>query len=166
MQLLQYSASLPCSGQWNSCNTVPRCLGAAGTAVHVMQGPSAWGQWAVQLLQCTASLPWSGGPWNSCDTPPHCPGALGCATPAIHCLTTWVSGQWNSYIALPGCPGAVGSATPAINCRTSWGQRAVQLLQRFSSLPGGSGQCNSCSAFPHCRGAAGSATPAMHCLTV
>ena len=37
---------------------------------------TAWGQWAVELLQCTASLP----------------GAVGTRTSAMHYLTAW--GQW------------------------------------------------------------------------
>ena len=37
---------------------------------------TAWEQWVVQLLQCTA----------------HCLGTVGSATPATHCLTAW--GQW------------------------------------------------------------------------
>ena len=52
-----------------------------------------------------------------------------------------------------------------MHCPTAWGQRAVQLLQRTASLPGGSGQCTSGNALPHCLGAVGSATPATHCLT-
>ena len=66
---------------------------------------NAWGQWAVQLLQHTASLGGGSGQCNSFNTLPHClrqwalellqytsslPGAAGTATPAVHCLTTWV----------------------------------------------------------------------------
>ena len=53
---------------------------------------TALGQWAVQLLQCTASLLGGSGQCNSCNALPHCPGAVGSATPAMHCLTAW--GQW------------------------------------------------------------------------
>ena len=53
---------------------------------------TAWGQRAVQLLQCTASLPWGSRQCNSCNALPHCLGAVGSATPAMHCLTAW--GQW------------------------------------------------------------------------
>ena len=74
---------------------------------------TAWGQWAVQLLQCTASLPWGSGQWNSCSALPHCPGAVGNGTPVVHCLTAL---------------GAVGSATPAMQCLTALGQWAVELL--------------------------------------
>ena len=53
---------------------------------------TAWGQWAVQLLQCTASLPWGSGQWTSCNALPYCLGAVGSATPAIHGRIAW--GQW------------------------------------------------------------------------
>ena len=141
---------------------------------------TAWGQWAVQLLQYTAALPGGSGQCNSCNALPHCPRAVGCGTPAMHCLTSWGqrvvqllqcttslpggSGQWNSCNALPHRLGAVGSGTPAMHCLTAWGQWAVDLLQCTASLSGAVG-----SATPaiHCRtawGAVGSATPAMHCL--
>ena len=76
---------------------------------------TAWGQWAVQLLQCTASLPW--GQW---------------AVELLQCTASLPggSGQCNSNSgnALPRCLGAVGSGTPAMHCPTALGQRAVQLL--------------------------------------
>ena len=140
------------SGQCNSnsCNALSHCLGAVGGATSTMHGLTAWGQWAVELLQYTASLPWGSGQWNSFNALPHCLGAVGSATPAMHCLTAW--GQWavqllqctaslpggsgrcNFYNARPHCLGAVGSATPAMHCLTALG-------------------------------AMGSGTLAMHCLT-
>ena len=57
-----------------------------------MHYPTAWGQWAVQILQCTASLPGGSGQCNSCNALPHCLGAVDSATPAMHCLTAWR--QW------------------------------------------------------------------------
>ena len=57
-----------------------------------MHCPTGWGQWAVQLLQCTASLPVGSGQCNSCNAGPHCPGAVGSATLAMHRLTSL--GQW------------------------------------------------------------------------
>ena len=105
VQLLQYSASLPGgSGQCISCNALPHCLGAVGSvtpAIYCLTGSGqravgllqytlpAWGQWAVGLPQCTASLPGGSGQCNSYNTPPHCVGAVGSATPAIRCLTAW-----------------------------------------------------------------------------
>ena len=51
--------------------------------------PHCLQQWAVQLLQYTAALPWGSGQCNSCNALPRCPGAVGSATPAMHCLTAW-----------------------------------------------------------------------------
>ena len=127
---------------------------------------TVWGQWAVELLQCAASLPLNSRQCNSCNALPHCLGAVDSATLAMYCLTAL---------------GAVGSATPAMHCLTALGQWAVEFLQCTASLAGGSGQCNSCNALPHCLGgsgqcnscnalphcpgAVGSGTPAIHCLT-
>ena len=115
-----------------------------------MQCLTARGQWAVQLLQCSASLPWGSGQWNSYNALPHCSGAVGSATPAMHCLTAW--GQW--AVQLLQCTASLPS-----------GQWAVQLLQCSASLARGSVQPNPCNALPHCPRAVGSATPATHCLT-
>ena len=57
-----------------------------------MHCPTGWGQWAVQLLQCLASLPWGNRQRNSCNALPHCLGAVGSGTPAMHYLTAWA--QW------------------------------------------------------------------------
>ena len=87
VQLLQCTASLPGgSGQCNSWNALPHCLGAVGGGTPAICGRTAWGQWAVQLLQDSARLPGGSGQWTSCNTLPHCPGAVGSATPAMHCL--------------------------------------------------------------------------------
>ena len=145
------------SGQWNSCNTLPHCLGAVGSATPTMHCLTAWGQWALELLQRAASLPGGSGQCNSCNAPPHYLGAVGVGTPAIHRPTAW---------------GALGNGTPATHRPTAWGQWAVQLLlyttplpkgqwavellQWPASLPGGNGQWNSCNALPHCLGAVGS----------
>ena len=48
---------------------------------------TALGQWAVELLQCTASLPGGSGQCNSCNALPRRLGAVGSGTPAMHCLT-------------------------------------------------------------------------------
>ena len=58
MELLQCTASLPWGSRpCNPCNALPHCLGAVGRATPAMHYLTAWGQWTVQLLQCTASLP-------------------------------------------------------------------------------------------------------------
>ena len=57
----------------SSCNALPQCLR----------------QWAVQLLQCTASLPWGGGNRNPCNILPHSLWAVGNGTRAMHCHSAW-----------------------------------------------------------------------------
>ena len=57
-------------------------LGAVGSGTLVMHCHIARGQWAVELLQCTATMLAGsvvhaillGGSrqWNSCSAPPHC----------------------------------------------------------------------------------------------
>ena len=132
----QWGAIFFC-GQWNSCNALPHCLGAVDSATPAMHCLTVPEQWAVELLQCTTSLPWGSGQWNSCNALPHCLGAADSATSAMHCLTAlgqWAvqllqctaslpggSGQCNSCNTLPHCWGAVGSATPATHCRTGLG---------------------------------------------
>ena len=142
---------------WGPRGTTPRLTvrGTAAGAPPPPPPPPVWGEWAQELLQCTASLP----------------GAVGSGTFGMHCLTAsgpwevefvqcaapllgveWAkellqcsaslpvgSGQWNSCNALPHCLGAVGNASPAMHCHTAWGQWAVELLQCSGTLPGGSG---------------------------
>ena len=83
---------------------------------------TAWGQWAAELLQCTAPQPGGSGHWNACNALPHCLGQwaveiLQCTAPLLG-----VSGLWTSCNAMPHCLGAVGSGTPAMHCPTAWGQ--------------------------------------------
>ena len=52
----------------------------------------AYGQWAVELLRCIATLLGGSGRWNSCNALPHCLGAVGNGTPALHHHSAW--GQW------------------------------------------------------------------------
>ena len=71
----------------------------------------ASGQWAVELLQCNATLPGGSGRCNSCKTLPHCLGQW--AVELLQCTATLPggSGQWNSCNALPHHLGALGGAT-------------------------------------------------------
>ena len=86
VQLLQCTATSPGGGgQWDSCNTLPPCLGAVGSATPAMRCHTGWGRWAVELLRCTASLPGGNGRCYSCYALPHCSGAVGNGTPAMHC---------------------------------------------------------------------------------
>ena len=91
----------------NSCNTLPQCLGTVGSGPPPTHCPTAWGQWAVHLLQCTASLLGGNGQCNSCNALPHCLGAVGSATPAMHCHTAW--GRWPAELLQ--CAGGLGGPT-------------------------------------------------------
>ena len=94
VQILQQTASLWAVGLLQSATPAIHCLTAWGQwAVKPLQYPALLpGEWPVQLLQCTASLPRGSGQWNSWNTLPHYRGAVGNGTPAIQCLTAW--GQW------------------------------------------------------------------------
>ena len=190
MELLQRTAALPggsgrwifCymlphrlggSGQCNSSNALPHCLGAVDNVTPAMHCRNAWGQWAGELLHCTAPPPGCSGQWNSINALPHCPGGSAlmefhCPLPpgseAVHCriCTTLIlphclggSAQCNSSNALPYCLGAVDNVTPPMHCRTAWGQWAVVPLQRTGSLPGETGRWSSCNALPYCLGGSG-----------
>ena len=73
-ELLQCTATLPGrSGQWNSCHTLPNCLGAMGTAILAIHRP----------------VHGASGQWNSCNALPLCLGAVGRGTSATHCLTAY-----------------------------------------------------------------------------
>ena len=92
VQLLQCTATpLGGGGQWNSCNAhahqlggrgilarrqslpkerkscnaLPHCLGAVGSANATVHCHNAWGRWAVELLQCAG--PPTGG--TGCPAP-------------------------------------------------------------------------------------------------
>ena len=86
-----------------------------------MHRHTAQGHWAVELLQCTATVPVGSGQQNCCNAPPHCPRAVGSGAATMHRHTA--RGQWavelpqcgtatlpvgTSYNALPHCLGAVG----------------------------------------------------------
>ena len=105
VELLQCTASLPRgSGQCNSCNALPHCLGAVGNATPAMHCLTALWQWTVQLLQRTASLPGSSGQCNSCNALPHCLGAAGSATPAMGGRSV-VPGLWGCTTGRTGLGG-------------------------------------------------------------
>ena len=149
------------STSWADGESCPggACCPKSGTLALHRHG--AWGQWAVELLQCSASLLGGIGQWNSCYALPHCLGEVGSGTRATHCPIG--QGQWqcNSRGTLPHCVGAVHSATPAMQRHTAWGRWAVELMQCTASLLGGIVQWNSCHALPQCLGAVGSGTPTM-----
>ena len=128
-----------------------------------MHCDAACGEWAMELLQCTATLPVGSGLWNSCNALPNCLGAVGSGTAARHRQTA--CGKW--AVELLQCTatllGGSGQGTPVMHGDTAEGQWAVQLLQCTATLPVGNELCNSCNALPHCLWAMSCATPAMHC---
>ena len=111
---------------------------------------SAWGQWAVELLQRNASLPGGSEKCNTCNAQPHRLGTVDSGSPAMRRPTRW-GGQgglprrrWlpkepTSSNALPHCLGAVGTGTHVMHCLIASRQWAVQFLQYTASLLVGSG---------------------------
>ena len=84
VEILSCTATLPRgSGQWNSYNALPCCLGAVGSGTPAMHGLTDCGQWATELLQCTATLLGGNGQCNSCNALPYRLGAVGRATPPL-----------------------------------------------------------------------------------
>ena len=73
------------SGDGQSCRGGGRCLHSGTPAAHCL---TARGQWAVQFLQCSASLPWGSDQFNSCNALRHRVGAVGNGTRAMQCLTS------------------------------------------------------------------------------
>ena len=121
-----------------------------------MQALTAWGQWVVELLSCTATLLGGFGTWKFCNALGHRPGG---------------SRRWYSCTALPhnlgvlGSLKAVGSGTPVMHCLSAQGQWAVELLQCTASPLWGSRWWDSCNALPHCSRAVGSGIRPMQCHT-
>ena len=92
-----------------------------GSAIPTLHCP-ALGQWAVKLLQCTASLPGGSGQWNSCNALPHYSGAAGSGTPAIHLLTlvTWHQSKSPEHGKCgTDCPHALPRSKPVVIRRDS-----------------------------------------------
>ena len=120
----------------------------------------ARGQWVVQLLQCTATLPGGWGLSNSCNGLPHCVEAVGSGTPTMRKPTRGGGGGSLAQEAVAAqravllqctatLPGAVGSGTAFMHCHTAQGQWVVENVQCIASLPRGSGQWNSCNTPLH-----------------
>ena len=179
MELLECTATLPkCSAYLIPSNALPHRLGAVGGGAPGTPCNTAWGQWAVKLLQrtatlhvdclsaqgkwavevlkCNASAPWGNGHCNSCDALPHRLGAVGCRTPAMRGPTSRGDGEscgresrWPKYKTL------------ALQCNNAWGQWVVRLLQCTPTPPGCGGQWN-CSDDLCCPPRGG----ALHCLHV
>ena len=127
-----------------SVQGVSHCLGAVGSATPTMQCLTACGQWAMELLLCTAMLPEGSGLWNSCNALPHCLGVVGTGTPVMHRHIAW--GQWAMQLL-------------HMHCHTAQGQWAVELLLCTATLSRVSWLWN------FRLGAVGGRTPVLHCHT-
>ena len=97
------------SGEWDSFSALlPDCWGVVGSgtpSVHYHTAGEQYCytvgvQWAVGLLQCTATLLGSSEHWDSFIALPHCGGAPGGGTAPVHyCHTAreqWVVGLLQS----------------------------------------------------------------------
>ena len=103
-----------------------------------MHRPTAWGQWAVQLLQCTASLPW--GQW---------------AVQLLQCTASLPggSGQCNSCNGWSECsagpvgmyywahrPGGMGSPTQGVVGASFRAYGGPSSSENRAHRPGGDGE--------------------------
>ena len=110
-------------------------------------------QWAVDLLQYTATLPLSSMQWISCSTLPHFWGAVSSGPPSVHRhidVERW---------------GAVGSGSPSVHGRTARDQWAADHLLCTATLLMSSEQWISSNAVPNCWGAVGNGSPSPYCHT-
>ena len=87
------------------------------------------GQWAMELLQCMATLPGAVGAGNALMHRHTTTGQP--AVKMLQCTATLrgVNGQWNCCIALPDCLGAVGTGTAVMHHHTARRQRAAKMVQ-------------------------------------
>ena len=102
---------------------------------------TAWGQWAVETPQRTATLAGGCGLWAV--------GLVQCTATALwqwgvqlpQCTASPPGGrgQWKSCNALPHCLGAVGNGSPVMDCHGVWGQWATEVLQCMGLPAGGMG---------------------------
>ena len=167
MEVLLISASLWGSGQWNSYSTLPHCrgsrqwnsfcsllhyLGAMGSGIPPVHCLTALGQWVVELLLYSTSLPWGSGQWNSYSTMPHCLRAMCSGTPAVHSHTAlghWVvellqhtnsprsgSGRGDPFYILAHCWGEVPHETAVTKMTIQ-----VQIIP-FNYEEGEGGRCS------------------------
>ena len=86
MEFLRHSAPRRGgSGQCNFRNALPHCLGSVGSGTPTTHCVTAWGQWAVEPLQCTASLPGGSDQLDSC-------GVVWCGV--VWCGVVWCGVVW------------------------------------------------------------------------
>ena len=83
LRTITHSLSVRCCTAW--CNAlqctmcaVPHYIVRVVLGEPATQHPNARGQWAVEFLQCTDTLPGGNGQWNSYNA------LVGSGTPAMH----------------------------------------------------------------------------------
>ena len=86
MEFLRHSAPRRGgSGPCNFRNALPHCLGSVGGGTPTTHCVTAWGQWAVEPLKCTASLPGGSDQLDSC-------GVVWCGV--VWCGVVWCGVVW------------------------------------------------------------------------
>ena len=119
-------------------------MGSGTPAIHCH---TARGQWVVDILRCTATLPGSNRQCNSCNAQPQCLGAMGKEPLVSTCTLAAGSRQRTSWNGLQHRFGVVGIGMVALHCNIACGQ-----------LAGGT-----CNAPPQCLRAVGSGIAPIHC---
>ena len=85
---LSVACLVPCTAVcalYQTSNTLPHCSGGVGRGTPTMRRHTASGQWEVELLRCTTTLP--AGSATPANAMPNCPGVVGVETAAMHCHT-------------------------------------------------------------------------------
>ena len=149
---------------------LPHPSGALDVGTSAARCPSARGNWAMEPMLQTTTLPGGIMQPNPCHTLRQCAGAVGSGDSAVHYQTSQDrghsnschtpphhlgNGQRNSYHTLPHHGGAVGLGTRYAHYHAVWRQRAtrflmqiawghcaVELLPHTTSLTGCSGELN------------------------
>ena len=133
-------------GSGTPLNAPPDCMCVVCCASPTMHCHKAWGQWAVELLQFTATMPLSSGQRNLCNAVPHFLGAIGSGAPAMH--SHIAGGHW--VVEILQCTATLLGGHPA-----------VELQHCTTIVPRCIGQWNCCNAPPHYLRAARGRTAAM-----
>ena len=74
MERLQYRDTMPRGNRQLTCRKALPCLGVVGTATAVTHCHTAWRQWVVELLRCTATLLLRSRHSNPYNAPSRCRG--------------------------------------------------------------------------------------------
>ena len=87
MGIPQYNAATSRGrGPWNSCCTLPNCLGVLGSGTLTTHCRTTPEPWAVELVHYIAAVLGDSGRWSSCNAPSHCLRAPRRGTCAKQCV--------------------------------------------------------------------------------